>query len=250
MKRTHWFDHAVKTSFVLAMAAAWYVATSRTWISPLFLPAPKDVLTSLQEIVRAPEFADHLLTTALSTLAAFGLALFAGLGLGMIVARNRLAFDVIEPLLSNVFAIPLIIFYPLCVLVFGIGPASKIAFAAVYGSFPIALNTMAGFHHVERKFVVYSETLGASRLRMFRRVLLPGALPQIAAGLRVGFVITFASVIAGEMIASLSGIGHEITYHSEIMEPGRMFAWILLAIALTVMVNALLSSITRVERPT
>ena len=59
---------------------------------------------------------------------------------------------------------------------------------------------------------------------------------------------TSASVVAGEMIASLAGIGHEITYHSEIMEPGRMFAWILLAIALTVMVNALLSTWTRTER--
>ncbi len=243
-------EHFIKSGFVLTLIALWYGVTRAGLISPLFLPAPAQVLLELRDASGTAEFYEHLATSALSTGIAFAIAIGFGLGLGLLIARNRLAFDVIEPLLSNLFAIPLIIFYPLCVLIFGIGPASKIAFAAVYGAFPIALNTMAGFAHVEAKYVTYARTLGARRWRLFRRVLLPAALPQIAAGLRLGFVITFASIIAGEMIASLSGIGHEITYNSEIMEPARMFAFIVLAIAMTVMANALLSVLTKVEHGT
>ena len=87
--------------------------------------------------------------------------------------------------------------------------------------------------------------LGATRWALFRRLLLPAALPEIVAGLRVSFVVSAASVVAGEMISSLAGLGHQITFFAETLEPARMFATIALVIVATVGVNAILSRVGR-----
>ena len=116
-----------------------------------------------------------------------------------------------EPVLSAIFAIPIVLFFPLFVVIFGIGPPSKIAFGAVYGFFPIALNTIAASRGVDPLF----SALGAFPGRDARRSrsatsTCPARSPVIVTGLRIGFFICFASVLGGETLSSAAGVGHEI----------------------------------------
>lgn len=234
-----------QAGFILVTLAAWQAATALGGVNSIFLPSPGSVAFQAWAIFPTGAFLADLATTVFSVTLAYGAAAVAGIGIGALLGRNRFAFEVAEPIFSSIFSIPLIIFFPLILLLAGIGPASKIVFAAFYGFFPIALSTMSAFVNVESRYVLYAQTLGASRVRLVRRVLIPAALPQILSGLRIGFVITFASVIAGEMIASLRGLGHEITYFSQIMEPARMFALIGVVILLTAIVNSILTALTR-----
>ena len=236
-------DRAAQAGFLLLVLLVWWAITAFALVAPLFLPGPAAVLDALITTLPTAEFWDNALTTIFSAASAYLIAIVAGFGAGMLIGRRRFAREVFEPLLAGIFSVPLVIFFPLILLLVGIGPLSKIVFAAIYGFFPVALNTIGGFARVESRYVTFATTLGASRWQSFRRLLLPAALPQIVAGLRIAFVITFASVIAGEMIASVSGLGHSIRDASDMMEPARMFAVIAVIVVATGAVNGLLTSI-------
>lgn len=238
----------VQAGFILLALAAWSAVTGSGGVSPIFLPSPQSVARNAAAIFPTGKFLADLATTIVSVAIAYLGAVVAGVGVGALLGHNRFAYDVSEPIFSAIFAIPLIVFFPLILLLAGIGPASKIVFAGFYGFFPIALSTMSGFIHVETRYRAYARMLGASRLQLVRRLLIPAALPQIVSGSRIGFVITFASVIAGEMIASLRGLGHEITFFSQIMEPAKMFAVIGVVIVLTAIANSFLTALAQAGR--
>ena len=138
---------------------------------------------------------------------------------------------------------PIILFLPLYVLLFGLGPASKIALGATISFFPIALNTIAGFGYVERTLVIAARSMGASDLQLFRFVLLPAALPVILTGMRMGFTVALLSIIGSETIASLAGLGHRIVYLAEGMETAAMFAYIAFVVAIAAILNTLVSAL-------
>ena len=159
----------------------------------------------------------------------------------MPITRSRFATKVLEPVVSSVFAIPITLFLPLFILLFGIGPASKVAYGAAYGFFPIALNTIAGLAGVEDRYLNAAKSMGFSRLGTFRHVLFPAAFPVILTGLRIGFFICFASVLGAETISSVAGVGRNIALSAELMEPARMFAWIAVVIVTATLLNAIVS---------
>jgi len=164
---------------------------------------------------------------------------------GWLLTRSQLLTRAFEPLVSGIFAIPITLFFPLFILFFGIGPASKIAYGAVYAFFPIVLNTIAGFAQVDRRLIDAARVMGFTRVGILRHVLLPAAFPVILTGLRIGFFICFASVLGGEAISSASGIGHNIALAAELFEPARMYAWILCVVAAALGLTALASAIER-----
>jgi ABC-type nitrate/sulfonate/bicarbonate transport system permease component len=150
---------------------------------------------------------------------------------------------VFEPLFASIYAIPIILFLPLFVLFFGLGPASKIAIGATIGFFPITLSTIAGFAGVDRLYVTAARSMGASGFDLFRHVLLPAALPVILTGLRMGFTTALLSIIGSETLASLAGLGHRIVSLAESMEMAPMFAYIVFVIAIAAILNAIVSTL-------
>jgi ABC-type nitrate/sulfonate/bicarbonate transport system permease component len=134
-------------------------------------------------------------------------------------------------------------FLPLYVMIWGLGPASKIALGATISFFPIVMNTVIGFGSVDRTLAAAARSMGANNIQMFRHVLLPGALPVMLAGLRMGFTVALLSVIGSETIASLGGLGHRIVNLAENMEMGRMFAYIVFVVAIVAFLNLTLSTL-------
>jgi ABC-type nitrate/sulfonate/bicarbonate transport system permease component len=126
-------------------------------------------------------------------------------------------------------------------LFFGLGPASKIALGATISFFPIVLSTIAGFGNVDRTLVTAARSMGASNYQLFRYVLVPAALPVILTGLRMGFTLALLAILGSETIASLAGLGHHIVQLAENMEMARMFAYIAFVVAITVLLNSLVS---------
>lgn len=223
----------------------WFVVTQSGEVSPLFLPAPDAVVNAWVALVRSDEFWPAVGVTLTTIAAAYILAAVAGLLTGWLITRSPLLTRAFEPLVSGIFAIPITLFFPLFILLFGIGQELKLAYGAVYGFFPVALNTIAGFAHVDRRLVDAARCMGLSRFGLFRHVLLPAASPVIFTGLRVGFFICFASVLGGEAIASAAGIGHNIALSAELFEPARMYAWIVCVVAAALVLTALVSTIER-----
>lgn len=233
----------IQLGFVAAVLGAWLFIGHTGAISPLFLPPLEAVGRALTALVQTPQFWSAVQVTLMTIAQAYAIAALLGIFVGYAITRSRFATKVLEPIVSSVFAIPITLFLPLFILLFGIGTASKVAYGAAYGFFPIALNTIAGLANVESRYINAAKSMGFSRFGTFRHVLFPAAFPVIITGLRIGFFICFASVLGGETISSVSGVGRNIALAAELMEPARMFAWISVVIVTAMVLNGIVSAL-------
>jgi ABC-type nitrate/sulfonate/bicarbonate transport system permease component len=243
-------SRAVQAAFLIALVALWFLATTRWRVSPLLLPNPVAVADDFWDILKSGEFIGDLRVTLTELAAAFALAATSGVVAGYLISRSQYRIRVLEPLLAGIYSIPIILFLPLYVLFFGLGPASKIALGTTIGFFPIALNTIAGFGYVDKVLVTAARSMGASDYQLFRYVLVPAALPIVLSGMRMGFTVALLSIIGSETIASLAGLGHRIVHLAEGMEMARMFAYIAFVVAIAAILNAAVSALeARGRRP-
>jgi ABC-type nitrate/sulfonate/bicarbonate transport system permease component len=236
---------AIQAAIAVLFFGAWLLVTQLHLVNPLFLPSLPVIASALVQLVGTPAFWKAVGVTALTTAEAFVIAAVAGIAVGFFIGRSPKITDAFRPVLSGVFAIPIILIFPLFAVMFGIGPGSKIAFGAVYGFFPIALNTIAGFSSIDPLFVRAARSLGANRAQQLRRIYLPGAMPVVLGGLRIGFFITFASVLGGETLSAASGVGHAIAQQAELLDSGPMFAWIVVVLIATIALNMAVASVER-----
>jgi ABC-type nitrate/sulfonate/bicarbonate transport system permease component len=233
----------IQLGFVAAFLGVWFVIGRTAAISPLFLPPMDAVWRALTALVQTPQFWSAVQVTLTTIAQAYLIAAVLGIFTGYAITRSRFATKVLEPIVSSIFAIPITLFLPLFILLFGIGTASKVAYGAAYGFFPIALNTIAGLAGVEDRYISAAKSMGFSRFGTFRHVLFPAAFPVILTGLRIGFFICFASVLGGETISSVAGVGRNIALSAELMEPARMFAWITVVIVTAILLNGAVSAL-------
>jgi ABC-type nitrate/sulfonate/bicarbonate transport system permease component len=236
---------SVQVGFLVALVALWYLGTAYWGISRILLPNPVNVWAELKDILASGEYLPDLRVTLTELAAAFAISCTAGITLGFFISRSPYLIKVFEPLLAGFYSVPVILFLPLYVLFFGLGPGSKIALGTTISFFPIVLNTIAGFGYVDKIFITAARSMGASDFQMFRYVLLPAAFPVILTGLRMGFTVALLAILGSETIASLAGLGHRIVHLAEAMETARMFAYIAFAVVIAGFLNSAVSSLER-----
>lgn len=231
----------VQLAIVLAVVAAWFVLTLPGGINHLLLPPPAPVFADFGVLLTTGSIWPDLLVTLSEWLIAFAIAATIGLLVGYLVSRTPYTVEVFDPLFAGLYSIPGILLFPLYLLLFGLGPTSKIALGTTVAFFPIVLNTVAGLSHVERGYVKAARSMGAGGLQLFWSVMLPAAFPVILTGLRLGGIIAFLAIIGGETISALGGLGHRIVALAENLESAQMFANVLFVLLLAVAINAAVS---------
>jgi ABC-type nitrate/sulfonate/bicarbonate transport system permease component len=244
-RRDKLVSRAVQATFLVTLVLLWYFGTTRWGINPLLLPNPLKVWAELKDILGSGEYLPDLQVTLSEIAIAFLISCTSGVTLGYLISRSQYLIRVFEPLLAGIYSVPIILFLPLYVLFFGLGPGSKIAIGTTISFFPIVLNTIAGFGYVDRIFITAARSMGASDVQMFRYVLLPAAFPVILTGLRIGFTVALLSILGSETLASLAGLGHRIVHLAEAMETARMFAYIAFVVAIAATLNTTVSALER-----
>ena len=244
-RRDRLVSRAVQAAFLVTLVLLWYFGTTRWGINPLLLPNPLKVWAELKDILGSGEYLPDLQVTLSEIAIAFLISCTSGVTLGYLISRSQYLIRVFEPLLAGIYSVPIILFLPLYVLFFGLGPGSKIAIGTTISFFPIVLNTIAGFGYVDRIFITAARSMGASDVQMFRYVLLPAAFPVILTGLRIGFTVALLSILGSETLASLAGLGHRIVHLAEAMETARMFAYIAFVVAIAATLNTTVSALER-----
>jgi ABC-type nitrate/sulfonate/bicarbonate transport system permease component len=154
-------SRSVQAAFLIALVVLWYLATTRWGVSSILLPNPVLVVQQLWDILKSGEFLGDLRVTLTELGIAFAISATSGVTIGYLISRSHYRIRVFEPLFAGIYSVPIILFLPLYVLFFGLGPASKIALGATISFFPITLNTIAGFGYVDRILVV-ARSMGAS----------------------------------------------------------------------------------------
>lgn len=198
-----WMDGLLLAGAILVL---WQIASWAFGAS--VLPDPLRTLQQIATETSDEEFASHLAETGKAFAAALCISLVGGTILGLLIGSRRLAGDVFEPLLIALYSIPKIALYPIVLLMFGLGISAKIAFGALHGIIPMVIFTMTAVRNIRP---VYMRSIRTHRLSAWQgavHVLIPAAVPEIVAGLRIGFSLTLLGTLLGEMFASQRGIGH------------------------------------------
>lgn len=193
---------------IVALIAAWWATVAAT--GSLIFPTPWEVVAGAAELVRDGSLWEHIGASLGRVGAGFGLAVLVGVPLGLWMGRVRAAHDTLNPLFQMLRPISPIAWIPIAILWFGVGNASPVYLIFISSVFPLVLQTVAGVHGIERRYLRAAENFGVSRRVLFTRVIVPGALPQIIVGMRVGLGVAWLVVVAAEMIALHSGLGYLI----------------------------------------
>ncbi|MHB8618198.1 MAG: ABC transporter permease [Chloroflexota bacterium] len=214
-------------------------------VDPLILTSASSTLVSLWRFLGTAEFLRNMQVTLFELAVAFLLSAAVGLSAGVLLGSVRFLHHIFEPLIFAFFAVPSIILYPLFFLVLGLGPASKIAFAATYAVFPILLNTVAGFRDLDTALVTAAVSMGASTWQLMSRVIFRAILPSVLAGLRIGLNLALTGVIAGEILAAQAGLGYLIRQAGTTFDTNGLLGLVLIVLAIAVASHSGLSWIER-----
>jgi ABC-type nitrate/sulfonate/bicarbonate transport system permease component len=213
---------AWRAGLLLAMLGVWELVARPLnpilYIAPSRLPAAFVRMVSVRELPPLPE---HVWLTFREVLAAYALAVAAGLWLGFLLGLRRALGRIYEPLLAALYAIPSVVWYPSLMLFFGLGPASKIAFGFLLGFFPIVLSVLAGIRQVPQHLVTVAVSMGAKRRAIFTKVMLPSMASTMVGGLRAGLALSVVGVLVGEILGSRSGLGYVINYAYGLLMTGE-----------------------------
>ncbi|MGH8821261.1 MAG: ABC transporter permease, partial [Rhodoferax sp.] len=145
-------------------------------------------------------------------------AIVIGVPIGLMMSRNKFIFDIIDPLLQFVRPVPPLAYIPLLVVWFGIGELPKIILILV-GTIPvIIIGTMSGVKSTPPLRISVARTLGASNAQIFRRVVLPSAMPEIFTAMRVGIGVAWTCLVATELIAASSGLGWLVQFAGQALQ--------------------------------
>jgi ABC-type nitrate/sulfonate/bicarbonate transport system permease component len=199
---------AARLGLLAAVLALWQLASLRGL--PEYLLPPLDILASFLRALGTRELYGHVAASLGRALPGFVLGSFLGILLGSIAGVRRGFDETVSPLVFLSYPVPKIVLLPLFMLWFGIGDLSKILIIALACFYPLYINAYYGARATPRILVWSARNMGASRAQIFRRVVLPAALPYLFAGLRVALALSFIVMFAAEMINARSGLGHLI----------------------------------------
>lgn len=190
------------------LIAGWELAARIGEIPANVLPAPSDVVAALWKLIRTGEIFQHIYVSAWRALTGFAIGGSIGFLLGLANGLSELSRKVSDTTLQMVRNIPHLALIPLVILWFGIDEEAKLFLVALGVFFPIYINTLHGIRTVDPQLVEMGRIYGMSSLELFRRVILPGALPSIFVGLRYALGIMWLTLIVAETISATSGLGY------------------------------------------
>ena len=228
MRRESRWRVIARNAFPFAVVAAIWEVLAHAGIFPARLfPPVEAVVATFVRLTVAGILPHHALDTVLRLSGGFTLAAIAGVAIGVAMGRWRFAEDVFLPLVSIGAPIPGLAYAPLFLLWFGLGNLSAVLLVGFVSAFPVIFNTWTGVKAVKDIWVRSAQAMGADNRRLFRHVILPGALPYILTGLRLGLAQAWRILVGVEMLAAVPwGLGWLIFGAREFLNTDVMLAGI------------------------
>ncbi|MGR0160460.1 ABC transporter permease [Paenarthrobacter nitroguajacolicus] len=223
---------------------SWQLLVAVGWLDPFVVSSPQAVGAFLLDNLGTGKFWQDVQATVLATLIGFVVASIAGVAAAFVLAQSKHLHDVVDPILTFFNSMPRVAFAPLFVVWFGLGITSKIVLAFSLCFFIVLSGALVGLTQVDSDLNTITRQLGANRRQYFVKLVLPNALPSIAASLRLALIYGFLAVVVGEMIGSSSGLGQQIAFYSGVLRMDAVFGILLV---LGVLVSAAVAALRMVE---
>lgn len=221
---TWWYGPVAITCFLVF----WELAVRLGNIPEIFLPRPSIVVVALYDLFAAKQLFYDLVITLFRIFGGFLLAAIIGIALGLLMGMSRRIYAVADIFVAALYPVPKIALLPLLVIWLGTGNAFQIALSALGCIFPILINTIIGVRQCDEGLILAARDLGASKVQIQRKVVLPAAVPAIFGGLRLALGISIILVVAAEMQTARYGLGAKLQLAGQVLETGQVFAILLL----------------------
>jgi NitT/TauT family transport system permease protein/taurine transport system permease protein len=232
-----------QASLYVAILVAWEVLPRADVVPRLFVPPLSEALGTL--VSERAEYLGSLPTTLGEIVAAYAIACGGGIVVGQLLGGSPTARRMLLPVIRAGYAVPLVVLYPVMMVWFGLGPESKIAFAALYAFIPTMLTALAGVAALSPALAETARALGATRAQQILYIALPASLPSSVAALRLGGSLVIVGVIVAEMLGAGEGLGFLITRQRTLLNSPGVYAGIVLVLAMTGLHEALLRRLER-----
>ena len=215
--------NARKALSVALLLVVWQLIVDLGGMNPLFLPSPASVLVAAWELIRSGQLPWAILVSLNRIVQGFVYGSVVGIALGLLAGAIRWVDDVLDPWVGAIYPIPKSALFPLFLLWFGLGDSSKIVTISVGVLFLVLINTVTGVKSINPLLLKAARDLGATRAQVFVKVILPGALPNIFTGLRLGIGMALILVFITEIEATKAGLGFLLWEAFQLLDTTRVF---------------------------
>jgi NitT/TauT family transport system permease protein len=222
---------------LIAAIAALELLCRFGWIDRMTMIPPSEMVDALWAMLRSGSASDDIQYTLDNMLAAIGLSVTIGFVAGTAIHAVPRLRSVLDPLLASYYAVPIFVFYPLLIVLFGITNLPLIIIGAMFGVVAMIVNTLTGLDRVPRAFAKSARLFRLGRIQELYLVSLPSAGPHFITGLKFSIVYSVIGVIAGEFILSSRGIGYRIAFAYNNFDTRAMYALMLLLIGAVTIVT-------------
>lgn len=207
------FGYRIPMTFsLLVWLAVWEVIGRLELV--LLIPPFSEVFMALFEVMGTSRFAAAISITGQAFLLGMACSLVVGIGVGILMGRNRLVGDVMGMWVNIFESSPLTAIVPALMALLGFGLPTMVVTVFLFSVWVIALDTQVGVQHVDRALVEMGKSFGASRRDLYRKIIFPAALPELLAGLRLGFIRGVKGVVIGQLLIAVTGVGYLFEIYS------------------------------------
>jgi len=224
-------------------------AIDRIFNDKTFFTGPDEVLLSFLSLVEDGSIWIHVRFSALEGLYGFALAAAVGIVLGALIAFSRTLDEMFSPILIGLYATPRVVVAPLFIVWLGLGIESKVAVIFISSFFPIAINTTAGFKNVEGEFRMLGRAFHISWWSQLTKIIIPGSLPFLIAGLRLGYSRAVVTIMVAELFGSEAGLGYMIVHATQVFDVPQMMVGISMLTLWGILGNEALKLVERWATP-
>ena len=238
MSAVAWTRVAVIAGFVALVEALCRFGA----IKPITLIAPSAMMVALVGLLRKPDVLADLLYTFANVAVTVAISIVGGFVVGVLLHRFARARRVVSPLLAASYAVPMFVFYPLMIVLFGLGRWSLIAIGVMVGIVGMIVNTIDGLDRIPR---VYTKTAAMQRMSPVATTLLvtlPAAAPHLVTGVKLAVTYSITGVIAGEFILSVAGLGRHIALAYNDLDNTSMYGLLSLLLIATTAINVAIAA--------
>ena len=230
---------------LLGFLVLWQVASKAGWVNPAVFPSLDTIAAAFWKSLATGALLNDIAISLQRAGFAFAAAVVLGIPLGLSMGQMRSVEQALDPILQLFRQTSALALYPVFILLLGLGEASKVFVIFWATLFPLLLATISGVKEVDAKLIEMARVYGASRLTVFRRVVLPGAVPSIFVGLRLSATTALLLLIASEMIGANKGVGFQVMNAQYNFQIPLMFAAIFLLAGLGLVANYALVALQR-----
>jgi ABC-type nitrate/sulfonate/bicarbonate transport system permease component len=229
---------AARLGFLVLLLTLWFLASQAT--SRNLIPTPTETAEAAVRLWSDGRLAAALLSSLVTYIGGFALAMLVALPLGVLMGAFGLLGRTLEVYVFALAATPRVAFIPLIIVLLGLGLEAKLFIVFLGAVMPIIINTYAGVRQADPDLVEMARSVGADRTRIFRAIVLPGAVPYILAGLRIGATIGLINTVVAELYTAVTGLGGLLALYGNSFRMAEYFVVVLILASIGVVVSELL----------